>query len=193
MEYLENKNGGVDPKAAFVVEHLAQRGWTISFAESCTAGLAAARLVDVPSASRVFNASFVTYSNEAKVKYLGVSEDVIEKKGVVSEEVAVQMAVGAARANGAQVGVGITGIAGPTGGTKAKPVGMVCFGLFIDGRTFSSTRQFGGIGRDAVRAASAEYVFSFLSTLLELAARITSSGLSEDSVRAYCTPTVQTD
>ena len=167
MEYLV-KNEDIDPRAAFIVDVLTMKGWTISFAESCTAGLAAAHLVDVPSASKVFNASFVTYSNEAKVKYLGVREDSIARRGVVSEEVAVQMASGAAEANGAQVGVGITGIAGPTGGTSEKPVGMVCFGFFIDGRTFSATKQFGSIGRDAVRSSSVDYVFSFLMSMLVL-------------------------
>ena len=167
MEYVV-KNEIIDPRAAFIVDVLAMKGWTISFAESCTAGLAASHLVDVPSASKVFNASFVTYSNEAKIKYLGVREDSIARRGVVSEKVAIQMAVGAAKANGAQVGVGITGIAGPTGGTSEKPVGMVCFGFFIDGRTFSATKQFGSIGRDAVRLSSVDYVFSFLMSMLVL-------------------------
>ena len=100
MEYVI-KSEEIDARAALVVDILTAKGWTISFAESCTAGLAAAHLVDIPSASNVFNASFVTYSNDAKVKYLGVSEQTIEEKGVVSEEVAIQMAVGTARANGA--------------------------------------------------------------------------------------------
>ena len=165
MEYVINREE-IDARAALIVDILTARGWTISFAESCTAGLAAAHLVDIPSASNVFNSSFVTYSNEAKEKYLGVSAETIAEKGVVSEEVAVQMAVGTARANGAQVGVGITGIAGPTGGTETKPVGMVCFGFTIDGRTMSATKQFGEIGRDAVRIASVEYVYSFLATML---------------------------
>lgn len=165
MEYVINREE-IDARAALIVDILTEKKWTISFAESCTAGLAAAHLVDIPSASNVFNSSFVTYSNEAKEKYLGVSAETIAEKGVVSEEVAVQMAVGTARANGAQVGVGITGIAGPTGGTETKPVGMVCFGFTIDGRTMSATKQFGDIGRDAVRIASVEYVYSFLSTML---------------------------
>ena len=160
------KNEEMDARAALIVDILTAKGWTISFAESCTAGLAAAHLVDIPSASNVFNASFVTYSNEAKVKYLGVSAETIEQKGVVSEEVAVQMASGTAHANGAQVGVGITGIAGPTGGTELKPVGMVCFGFYIDGRTMSATKTFGDVGRDAVRIASVEYVYSFLAAML---------------------------
>ncbi len=165
MEYVINREE-IDARAALIVDILTEKKWTISFAESCTAGLAAAHLVDIPSASNVFNSSFVTYSNEAKEKYLGVSAETIAEKGVVSEEVAVQMAVGTARANGAQVGVGITGIAGPTGGTETKPVGMVCFGFTIAGRTMSATKQFGEIGRDAVRIASVEYVYSFLATML---------------------------
>lgn len=165
MKYLAAKED-IDAHAVYVVEALAERGWTISFAESCTAGLAAARLVDVPSASEVFGSSFVTYSNEAKVKFTGVSMDTIREKGVVSEEVAVQMARGAARASDAQVGVGITGFAGPAGGTEEKPAGTVCFGFVIDGEPYSATKKFGDIGRDAVRNASVEYVFSFLASIL---------------------------
>ena len=165
MQYMINSEE-IDVRAALIVDILTAKGWTISFAESCTAGLAAAHLVDIPSASNVFNASFVTYANEAKVKYAGVSEETIAEKGVVSEEVAIQMAVGTARANDAQVGVGISGIAGPTGATPGKPVGMVCFGFYIDGKTMSATKQFGDLGRDAVRIASVEYVYSFLATML---------------------------
>lgn len=166
MEYVVNHEE-TDARAALIVDILTAKGWTISFAESCTAGLAAAHLVDIPSASNVFHSSFVTYSNEAKVKYLGVSPETIGRHGVVSEEVAVQMAVGTARANNARVGVGITGIAGPTGGTDKKPVGMVCFGFVIDGKTLSATKQFGDVGRDAVRIASVEYVYSFLAEMLQ--------------------------
>ena len=165
MKYMINSEE-TDSRAALIVDILTAKGWTISFAESCTAGLAAAHLVDIPSASNVFNASFVTYSNDAKVKYIGVSEETIAEKGVVSEEVAVQMAVGTARANKAQVGVGITGIAGPTGATPGKPVGMFCFGFYIDGKTMSATKQFGSLGRDAVRIASVEYVYSFLAAMI---------------------------
>lgn len=108
----------------------------------------------------------ITYANEAKIKYLGVFEETIEEFGVVSEEVAGQMAEGVARANMAQVGVGITGIAGPTGGTKNKPVGMVCFGFYVDGMLATHTMQFGEIGRNAVREASVEFVYGTLERLL---------------------------
>ncbi len=148
------------------VDLLMGKGWKIAFAESCTGGLAAAALVDVPNASAVLDASIVTYANGAKIKYLGVMQESIERQGVVSEEVAGQMAVGVARANAADVGVGISGIAGPGGGTPDKPVGMVCFGFFVDGRLAVRTVQFGAAGRNAVRRASVEYVYRTLEELL---------------------------
>lgn len=148
-----------------LVEILSGKGWRISFAESCTGGKVAAKLVNVPSASSVFDASFVTYANEAKIRFLGVSSDSIKSHGVVSEEVAAQMAEGTAKATDAQVGVGISGIAGPTGATPGKPIGMVCFGFYINGEIFSATKQFGTIGRNAVRNASVEFVYD---TLLEI-------------------------
>lgn len=151
-------------KETMLVKLLSEKGWHISFAESCTGGKAAARLVNVPSASSVFDASFVTYANEAKIEFLGVNPDTIREHGVVSEEVAVQMAKGAAVSAGCEIGVGISGIAGPTGATKEKPVGMVCFGFYIDGKTLSATKQFGAIGRNAVRNESVEFVYD---TLLE--------------------------
>ncbi len=149
-----------------LVEELARRGWTISFAESCTGGLAAAALVDVSGASDVFESSFVTYSNEAKMRQLGVTAESLEKWGAVSEAVAMEMASGAAKMGRARVGVGITGIAGPTGGTAEKPVGMVCFGFDVDGKTCTATRQFGDLGRTAVRHLSVEYAFQTLLLLL---------------------------
>ncbi len=149
-----------------VVDRLLKKGWRISFAESCTGGLAAARLVSVPDASRVFDASVVTYANEAKMRFLQVQEETIVKNGVVSEPVAEEMAVGVARLNAAQVGVGITGIAGPGGGTDKKPVGMVCFGFAVNGVLYTVTRQFGNIGRNAVREAAVAFVYETLCRLL---------------------------
>lgn len=146
----------------FVVNELIKRSWHISFAESCTGGLAVAALVDIPNASQVLDASFVTYANGAKITMLGVSPKTIQDVGVVSEKVAGEMAAGAARANRAEVGVGISGIAGPGGGTAEKPVGMVCFGFYVAGKVFSETKQFGDIGRRAVREASVEFVYHTL-------------------------------
>jgi nicotinamide-nucleotide amidase len=149
-----------------VVKKLIEKGFHISFAESCTGGLAAATLVGVADASKVLDVSFVTYANEAKMRYLDVSADAIAQYGVVSEEVACQMAAGVARQAASQVGVGITGIAGPTGGTATKPVGMVCFGFAINGRVHTFTQQYGELGRNEVRQKSVEFVFEKLNELL---------------------------
>lgn len=157
----------VERNAERLVGILSELGWRITFAESCTGGMAASALVDVASASSVFDGSFVTYANEAKIRYLGVSPESIEAYGVVSEEVAVEMAAGAAKANRCQVGVGISGIAGPTGATPGKPVGMVCFAFYVNGKICSATKQFGAIGRNNVRRQSVAFVYSTLLELLE--------------------------
>lgn len=149
-----------------VVEKLIEKNYHITFAESCTAGLAAAKLVNVPDASKVLDVSFVTYANEAKQKYVNVNEDTIEANGVVSEEVAGEMAAGAANAMGAEVGVGISGIAGPSGGTDKKPVGMVCFGFYVNGNISTYTMKFGDIGRNNVRAASVDFCYEKLLELI---------------------------
>lgn len=148
-----------------VVDKLLKLGYHISFAESCTGGLCCGNLVNVTNASKVLDVSFVTYANEAKMEFLGVSADTILKYGVVSEQVAYEMAAGVAQAAKSQVGVGITGVAGPGGGTDKKPVGMVCFGFSVNGSVKTYTMQFGEIGRNQVRKSSVEFVFQ---TLLEL-------------------------
>lgn len=148
-----------------VVDKLLKLGYHISFAESCTGGLCCGNLVNVTNASKVLDVSFVTYANEAKMEFLGVSADTILKYGVVSEQVAYEMAAGVAQTAKSQVGVGITGVAGPGGGTDKKPVGMVCFGFSVNGSVKTYTMQFGEIGRNQVRKSSVEFVFQ---TLLEL-------------------------
>ena len=120
-----------------VVEKLIEKGYHITFSESCTAGLACAKLVNVPDASKVLNVSFTTYADDAKVKYLGVDPETIRDFGVVSEEVAAEMALGTAKNTGSEVGVGITGIAGPSGAVPGKPVGTVCFGIAINGEVYT--------------------------------------------------------
>ncbi len=151
-------------KAIALVQKLMEREWRITFAESCTGGMAAAALVDVPDASKVFDGSFVTYANSMKMELLGVLGDTIAQNGVVSEPVAAQMAVGAAERTGAQVAVGISGIAGPGGGTPEKPVGTVCFGFLIGEVLFTKTAHFGDLGRNQVRSKAVELVYD---TLLE--------------------------
>ena len=148
-----------------LVDKLLEKNLKISFAESCTGGLCCGTLVNVTNASKVLDMSFVTYSNESKMKLIGVKADTILANGVVSEEFAYEMAEGAASTAGSEIGVGITGVAGPGGGTDKKPVGMVCFGFCINGKTTTYTKQFGEIGRNQVRKSSVEFVFQ---TLIEM-------------------------
>ncbi len=122
-----------------LVNILIEKQMTIASAESCTGGLFAAHIVDVPDASKVFNASVVTYSNAAKVRYARVSYDTIEKFGAVSEQVAGEMAEGIAEETSANIGVSFSGVAGPSGGTKEKPVGTVCVGCYIEGKRWTHT------------------------------------------------------
>lgn len=116
-----------------VVELLKEKGKTVTTAESCTGGLVAGRLLNVPGASSVYMEGYITYSNEAKEKLLGVSHSTLEQYGAVSKETACEMAEGAAKAAGADLAISVTGIAGPDGGTKEKPVGLVYVGCYADG------------------------------------------------------------
>ena len=152
-----------------LVSKLIEKNWHIACAESCTGGLVASRIVNVANASKVLDISFVTYANEAKMKYLGVSPSTILNYGVVSEEVAFEMAHGIAKEAGSEVGISVSGIAGPSGGTDKKPVGMVCFGFYINGKVTTKTCQFGNPGRNEVRSLSTEYA---LQTALELISEI---------------------
>ena len=145
-----------------LVKLLIKKNYTISFAESCTGGKMAAAIVDVADASKVLNASFVTYANEAKVKYAKVHQKTLDRYGAVSEQTAGEMAEGTAIFNHADVAAGISGIAGPTGGTEEKPVGPVCFGYYIKGRVFTETVVFPNEGRNKVRDMSVEHVLDVL-------------------------------
>lgn len=149
-----------------LVNKLIEKNYTISTAESCTGGLLASKIVEVANASKVFNQSFVTYSNESKTDLLGVSESLINEFGVVSEEVAMKMAYMVSVKAKSNIGVGISGIAGPTGATPTKPIGMVCFGFYVDGVSYSITKYFGDLGRNVVRNLSANFAIEFLNSVL---------------------------
>lgn len=118
-----------------VVKMLERKGDKIACAESCTGGLLAGRLINVPGASNVLDESFITYSNEAKMKYLGVKEETLKACGAVSEETAREMAEGVLKTSGADIGVGITGLAGPGGETETKKPGLVYIGVSRRGNT----------------------------------------------------------
>ena len=134
-------------------------GKKIVVAESCTGGLIAAALTEIPGSSDVFEAAFVTYSNEAKIDMLGVSQDVLETFGAVSIAVGWSMAQGALARSEADVAVAITGIAGPEGGTERKPVGTVVFARARRGadpsEIVADTSHFGDLGRGGIRLQAA--------------------------------------
>jgi nicotinamide-nucleotide amidase len=144
---------------------LLDKGWMLATAESCTGGMIAAACTDLSGSSNWFERGFVTYSNEAKIEMLGVDPALIAAHGAVSEVVARAMAFGAVRHSHAQVSVAVTGVAGPTGGSREKPVGTVWFGFMVDGALSSETKRFDG-DRAAVRAATVQYAFERLLQLL---------------------------
>ena len=143
------------------------RKLTVATAESCTGGLVAGALTDIPGSSEVLDRAFVTYSNDAKRAMLGVEEDTLTNFGAVSKETATSMAVGALERAGVDLTVAITGIAGPGGAIPGKPVGLVHFAAAArDGRIIHREHRFGAIGRSAVRQRS---VVEALRMLMELA------------------------
>jgi len=147
-------NDDLDALAIAAIDALRARGWFAATAESCTGGGVAQAITAIAGSSEVFERGFVTYSNEAKVEVLSVARALIDAHGAVSEPVALAMARGALAASRAKVAVAITGIAGPGGGTPAKPVGTVCFAWAVRGGTEAAeTRHLHG-DRAAVRSAS---------------------------------------
>jgi nicotinamide-nucleotide amidase len=147
---------------------LKERNLTLALAESCTGGLVAAKITDIPGSSAWFDRGFVTYSNEAKIEMLGVRTEMLEKYGAVSEQIATLMAHGALKNSHAQVAGSITGIAGPDGGSKEKPVGTVCFAWVGTKLPLSTTtkRFFGN--RDEVRQQAAIVMMAGLIERLKL-------------------------
>lgn len=156
-----------------VVELLRANGLTATCAESCTGGLLSARLVNVPGVSEIYKSGLVTYSNKAKRKLLGVKKATLQKYGAVSEQTAEEMAKGAAALTKADVAVAVTGIAGPDGGTKEKPVGTVYIACNVKGKTVVKKYQFAG-NRSKVREATvSEALVLMRSCILEYFSRVT--------------------
>ena len=153
----------VDSLEQVVGDGLRERKLTLAVAESCTGGLLSKRLTDIPGASDYYLGGVCSYSNSVKMKVLGVKKETLDTVGAVSPETAEQMAVGVANALGSDIGVGITGIAGPGGGTEDKPTGLVYISVWYDGKFFTRKMQ-SSLGRDRVRMQAA-------STALDLIRR----------------------
>jgi nicotinamide-nucleotide amidase len=145
-----------------LLDRAIEQGIMIATAESCTGGMVATALTDIPGSSAVVDRGFVTYTNDAKQQMLGVRGETLDAYGAVSEQVAQEMADGALRQSRAQLAVSITGIAGP-GGSEFKPEGRVCFGLAAAGQpTRTETVEFGALGRERVRQAARDHALKML-------------------------------
>jgi len=144
---------------------LKAKGLKLVTAESCTGGWVATALTAIPGSSDWFERGYVTYSNEAKREDLGVAEQTLRRHGAVSEQVAREMAAGALKRARAQVALAITGVAGPTGGTADKPVGLVCFAWAHGSKITSETRRFDG-DRESVRRQSVLHALERATELL---------------------------
>ncbi|SMN14259.1 Molybdopterin binding motif, CinA N-terminal domain / C-terminal domain of CinA type S [uncultured Candidatus Thioglobus sp.] len=148
-----------------LTELLKQKSLTIAVAESCTGGNLSALLTSESGASTYFDRGFITYSNQAKIELLGVKKSTLKMHGAVSEQTALEMVRGVIKNASADIGVSITGIAGPTSDDTNKPVGMVCFGFCIYGECTTTTQRFGG-DRYEVVEQSVAFVVSVLQKQL---------------------------
>lgn len=157
------QNSSIEEKVVF---KLKEKGFHVTCAESCTGGMIASTLVNVAGVSDVLDESYVTYANSAKHKLLGVDEDVLQRYGAVSRQVAEQMAEGAARASGAEAAIAVTGIAGPDGGTPEKPVGLVYIGCSVKGKLLVTENHFKG-SRLEIRKQTTQAALELLYSCLE--------------------------
>lgn len=155
----------VDSLEQVVGQLLTERGMTLSVAESCTGGLLSKRITDLPGASAYYKGGVCSYANEVKMNVLGVSEQTLETLGAVSPEVAEQMAAGVAKCMNTDVGVGITGIAGPGGGSEQKPVGLVYISVWVQGEHKTKEIRV-SLGRDRVRNQAASTALDMIRRML---------------------------
>lgn len=160
----------IEQQAAYIVALYKERQLMLSTAESCTGGLIAGALTEIPGSSAVVDRGFVTYTNEAKVELLGVAQTSLLEFGAVSKETALQMARGALFRSRADVSVAVTGIAGPTGGTDEKPVGLVHLALQMrNGTTRHREMRYGDLGRSRIRLATVQTALEMLTEALQAA------------------------
>lgn len=158
-------SGEIEKLATDVLEQCRQKKWQLATAESCTGGLIGGALTDIAGSSDVFDRGFITYSNKAKARVIGVSTETLRSHGAVSEETAREMALGALKTAGASITVAVTGIAGPGGGGPGKPVGLVHFAVATeDGVAEHRKMEYGDIGRSEVRLATVQTALEMLLT-----------------------------
>lgn len=144
-----------------VIEKSAEKNFRISTAESCTGGLIISALTEISGSSKVVNSGYITYSNEAKIKQVNVQKETLEKYGAVSEQTVTQMAKGAQINSGSHITVAVSGIAGPTGGSAEKPVGLVYFAFCIGEKNATFEKVFKG-NRNEIRMQTVETALSFI-------------------------------
>jgi nicotinamide-nucleotide amidase len=154
----------LESMAAELGEALLRQDWLLATAESCTGGWLAQVVTSVAGSSAWFDRGFVTYSNTAKQDMLGVQAETLAQFGAVSEQTAIEMVRGALEHSAANVAIAITGIAGPSGGSPEKPVGMVCFAWAVAGQPCASTTQNFSGNRHQIRAASVAFALKQLQT-----------------------------
>lgn len=171
IELMRKNNLDSQSLAEKVVQKLSEKGLKISTAESCTGGLLSERITNVSGASAVFDCGVCSYSNDIKHKVLGVREETLSVLGAVSSETAMQMAEGVKALSGADIGVSTTGIAGPTGGTPEKPLGLVFVGICAKDKAYPIKLMLGGNpkmpnSRSYIRSATADAVFLTVLSIL---------------------------
>ena len=149
-----------------LVKKLIQKKLKISFAESCTGGMLASSITSVSGASKVFNIGLITYSNLAKIKLLKVNKNIISKYGAVSAECCETMVKNLAKISKAQINVSVTGIAGPNGGTKTKPVGLVYIGVKKGNKLLITKNIFKQKNRNAIQKATVKRSFDIISSII---------------------------
>jgi|TARA_R110002124_G_scaffold121895_3_gene280269 nicotinamide-nucleotide amidase len=156
-------SGDIEKLATEVLEKCRAKKWQLATAESCTGGLIGGALTDIAGSSDVFDRGFITYSNKAKARVIGVSTETLRSFGAVSEETAREMALGALKTAGANITVAVTGIAGPGGGGPGKPVGLVHFAVATEeGVAEHRKMEYGDIGRSEVRIATVKTALEML-------------------------------
>lgn len=154
--------------ASKIVENSKKLGLKVVTAESCTGGLVSSAITSIPGSSEIYDCGFITYSYESKTDILRVDPNLIQECGAVSKEVAIEMALGAMRLSNADISVALTGIAGPSGATETKPIGLVHFATLYEGELVTSDKIFKG-NRDEIRDQASVYALQMILDIIKKA------------------------